>query len=129
MTSTAPVWTTTPGRCPPTCHCCAGEHGQSGNAACHIDPSAGQKSGTENQDLAQALLEKVFRGEEVVLETFSGKAEGARHQLLCSHPAEKKAHYVILGDFVSTEDAGSHRPGWQTARRRSNTICPSPRPP
>lgn len=63
--------------------------------------------GAEKLILAQALLEKVFRGEAVkVLETFKGKKlKGVKyHPLFTFMPPEKEAHYVILGDFVTTED-------------------------
>ncbi|MEJ5225112.1 MAG: class I tRNA ligase family protein, partial [Anaerolineales bacterium] len=63
--------------------------------------------GTEKLVLAEALLEKVFRGEAVkVLETFKGKKlKGVKyHPLFTFMPPEKEAHYVVLGDFVTTED-------------------------
>ncbi len=65
------------------------------------------EGGTEKLVLAQALLEKVFRGEAVkVLETFKGKKlKGAKyHPLFTFMPPDKEAHYVVLGDFVTTED-------------------------
>jgi isoleucyl-tRNA synthetase len=65
------------------------------------------EGGTEKLILAEALLEKVFRGEEVkVLERFKGKKlKGKKyHPLFTFIPPEKPAHYVVLGDFVTTED-------------------------
>lgn len=65
------------------------------------------EGGTEKLILAQALLEKVFRGEEVkVLETFKGKKlKGLKYKPLFTFmPTDKPAHYVVLGDFVTTED-------------------------
>ncbi len=65
------------------------------------------EGGAEKLVLAQALLEKVFRGEEVkVLETFKGKKlKGVKyHPLFTFMPPEKEAHYVVQGDFVTTED-------------------------
>jgi len=59
--------------------------------------------------VAQPLLEKVFRDEvdkiEVVAE-FPGKAlKGKRYQPLFTFvPPEKPAHFVVLADFVTTED-------------------------
>ncbi len=57
--------------------------------------------------LAKALLEKVFRGEEVkIVDTFKGKKlKGQKyHPLFTFLPPDKPAHYVVLGDFVTTED-------------------------
>ena len=57
--------------------------------------------------LAKALMEKVFRGEEVkVVDTFKGKKlKGQKyHPLFTFLPPDKPAHYVVLGDFVTTED-------------------------
>lgn len=65
------------------------------------------EGGTEKLILAEALLEKVFRGEEVkVLERFKGKKlKGKKyHPLFTFIPPDKPAHYVVLGDFVTTED-------------------------
>ena len=65
------------------------------------------EGGTERLILAEALLEKVFRGEEVkVMERFKGKKlKGMKYRPLFTFmPLEKPAHYVILGDFVTTED-------------------------
>ncbi len=59
--------------------------------------------------VAQPLLEQVFRDEadkiEVVAE-FPGKAlKGKRYQPLFTFvPPEKPAHFVVLADFVTTED-------------------------
>jgi len=96
------VWTTTPWTLPANVAVAAGvdvdyvkvEH-------------ALKEGGTEKLILAQALLDKVFRGEEVkVLETFKGKKlKGTKYKPLFTFlPPEKPAHYVILGDFVTTED-------------------------
>lgn len=57
--------------------------------------------------LAEALLQRVFHDEEVrILETFKGKKlEKTRYKPLFTFlPPEKPAHYVILADFVTTED-------------------------
>jgi isoleucyl-tRNA synthetase len=67
----------------------------------------GTSEGSERLILAEALLEKVFRGEEVkVLEHFKGKKlNGTKYRPLFTFmPLEKPAHYVIMGDFVTTED-------------------------
>src|SRR5512134_1313240 len=57
--------------------------------------------------LAKSLVEKVFKDEDVlVLETFKGKKlKGVKyHPLFTFLPPDKPAHYVVLGDFVTTED-------------------------
>jgi len=96
------VWTTTPWTLP-------------ANVAVAAGPEVGYvtverllpEGGKERLILAEALLEKVFRGEEVkVVERFKGKKlKGAKyHPLFTFMPLEKPAHYVVLGDFVTTED-------------------------
>jgi isoleucyl-tRNA synthetase len=65
------------------------------------------EGGKERLILAEALLEKVFRGEEVkVVDRFKGKKlKGMKyHPLFTFMPLEKPAHYVVLGDFVTIED-------------------------
>jgi isoleucyl-tRNA synthetase len=57
--------------------------------------------------LAKSLVENVFADEEVkVVDTFKGKKlKGTKyHPLFTFLPPEKPAHYVVLGDFVTTED-------------------------
>src|SRR5512139_270928 len=57
--------------------------------------------------LAKSLVEKVFKDEEVqVLETFKGKKlKGVKYLPLFTFlPPDKPAHFVVLGDFVTTED-------------------------
>jgi isoleucyl-tRNA synthetase len=57
--------------------------------------------------LAKNLMEKVFRDEEVkVVETFKGKKlKGVKYKPLFTFlPVDKPAHYVVLADFVTTED-------------------------
>ena len=63
--------------------------------------------GEEFLIVAQPLLEKVFRDEEVeIVAEFPGKAlKGKRYQPLFTFvPPEKPAHFVVLADFVTTED-------------------------
>lgn len=102
------VWTTTPWTLPANVAVAAGADIDYVKVERALPATpAGTSGGTEKLILAQALLEKVFRGEEVkVLETFKGKKlKGTRYQPLFTFmPPEKPAHYVILGDFVSTED-------------------------
>jgi len=96
------VWTTTPWTLPANVAVAAGADVDYVKVT---HPLA--EGGVETLILAQALLEKVFRGEEyTVMETFKGKKlKGARYKPLFTFmPPEKPAHYVILADFVTTED-------------------------
>ncbi len=95
------VWTTTPWTLP-------------GNVAVAAHPDVeyvaverAMNGKKEKLILAKPLLEKVFRGEEVkVVDTFKGrKLKGQKyHPLFTFLPPDKPAHYVVLGDFVTTED-------------------------
>lgn len=95
------VWTTTPWTLP-------------GNVAVAAHPDVdyvtverGHNGGHERLILAKALVETVFKGEEVkVIETFKGKKlKGLKyHPLFTFTPPGKPAHFVVLGDFVTTED-------------------------
>jgi isoleucyl-tRNA synthetase len=96
------VWTTTPWTLP-------------GNVAVAAHPDVDyvtverklSDGGAEKLILAKLLLEKVFRDEEVkILETFKGKKlKGVKyHPLFTFVPPNKPAHFVVLGDFVTTED-------------------------
>jgi isoleucyl-tRNA synthetase len=95
------VWTTTPWTLP-------------GNVAVAAHPDVeyvtverAMNGKKEKLILAKALLEKVFRDEEVkIVDTFKGKKlKGQKyHPLFTFLPPDKPAHYVVLGDFVTTED-------------------------
>lgn len=96
------VWTTTPWTLP-------------GNVAVAAHPEVDYviverdlpEGGTEKLILAQPLLEKVFRGEPVrIFESFKGKKlKGLKYQPLFTFVLpDKPAYYVILGNFVTTED-------------------------
>ena len=96
------VWTTTPWTLP-------------GNVAVAAHPDVDYviverdlpEGGTERLIMAQALLEKVFGDEKVrVYETFKGqKLNGLKyHPLFTFLLPDKPAYFVILGDFVTTED-------------------------
>ncbi|MCI0609830.1 MAG: isoleucine--tRNA ligase [Anaerolineae bacterium] len=95
------VWTTTPWTLP-------------GNVAVAVHPDVDyvfverDNNGTkEKLVLAKALVEKVFGNEEVkVVETLKGrKLKGVKyHPLFTFMPPDKPAHFVVLGDFVTTED-------------------------
>ncbi len=96
------VWTTTPWTLP-------------GNVAVAAHPEVDYvvveredvETGKEKLVLAEALVEKVFGAEPVaVVSRMKGKAlKGKRYQPLFTFlPVDKPAHYVVLGDFVTTED-------------------------
>jgi isoleucyl-tRNA synthetase len=95
------VWTTTPWTLP-------------GNVAVAAHPDVDyvfverdNNGAKEKLVLAKSLVEKVFGDEEVkILETVKGrKLEGVKyHPLFTFLPPDKPAHYVVLGDFVTTED-------------------------
>jgi len=95
------VWTTTPWTLP-------------GNVAVVAHPDVDyvtierDNNGTkEKLILAKALVEKVFGEEEVkVLDTFKGKKlNGLKYQPLYTFlPPDKPAYFVVMGDYVTTED-------------------------
>ncbi|HWQ46839.1 MAG TPA: isoleucine--tRNA ligase [Longilinea sp.] len=65
------------------------------------------EGGTEKLILAEGLVSKVFGEEAVkVVERFKGKhLRGKRYQPLFTFmPPEKPAHFVVMGDYVTTED-------------------------
>jgi isoleucyl-tRNA synthetase len=96
------IWTTTPWTLP-------------GNVAVAVHPDVDyvivervmEDERKEKLILAKDLVEQVFRDEEVeVFETFKGKKlKGVKYQPLFTFLAlDKPAHYVVLEDFVTTED-------------------------
>ena len=95
------VWTTTPWTLP-------------GNVAVAVHPDVDyvfiehdNNGSKEKLVLAKSLVEKVFGNEEVkVLETIKGKKlNGVKyHPLFTFMPPDRSAHFVVLGDFVTTED-------------------------
>jgi isoleucyl-tRNA synthetase len=95
------VWTTTPWTLP-------------ANVAVAAHPDVDYVTVERDNDgtkekliLARSLVEKVFGEEAVkVVDTFKGKKlKGAKyHPLFTFLPPDKPAHYVVLGDFVTTED-------------------------
>lgn len=96
------VWTTTPWTLPGNVAVAAGEN---------VDYVKVERTltegGTEKLILAESLIEKVFGSEPVtVLDHFKGRQlKGKRyHPLYTFLPATKPAHYVVLGNFVTTED-------------------------
>jgi len=95
------VWTTTPWTLP-------------GNVAVAAHPDVdyvtverAHNGSTEKLIVAKSLVEKVFGSEEVkVVDSFKGrKLKGTKyHPLFTFLPPDRPAHYVVLGDFVTTED-------------------------
>jgi len=96
------VWTTTPWTLPANVAVAAAADVD----YVKIERALGE-NGSEKLILAQPLLEKLFGTEGYrVVETFKGRAlKGKSYQPLFSFlPLEKPAHYVVLGEFVTTED-------------------------
>ena len=99
------VWTTTPWTLP-------------GNVAVAVAPEVeyvkverevGLNGSTSKERLilARDLVEKVFGEEDVkVVDSFKGKKlQGVKYNPLFTFmPPDKPAHYIVLGDFVTTED-------------------------
>ena len=95
------VWTTTPWTLPANVAVAAGENVD------YVKVHRALDEGEEWLILAEALVEKVFGEEKVeIVERFKGKElKGVKYEPLFTFlPTEKPAHYVILGEFVTTED-------------------------
>lgn len=95
------VWTTTPWTLPANVAVAAHPDVE------YVTVERRHNGSTEKLILAKSLLEKVFRGEEVkVLDTFKGKKlKGMKYKPLFTFvPLDKPAHFVVMGDFVTTED-------------------------
>jgi len=96
------VWTTTPWTLPANVAVAAGENVD------YVTIERSLPDGSEERlILAEALLDKVFGEEKVkVLKKCKGKElKGMKYEPLFNYlPVTKPAHYVILGDFVTTED-------------------------
>ncbi|RGD75263.1 isoleucine--tRNA ligase [Anaerofustis stercorihominis] len=92
------VWTTTPWTLPSNVALCVGED---------IDYIKVKSKG-ETFILAKALVNTVIGDDYEIIEEMKGKdLEGIEYEQLLDFvkvPQGKKAHYVVLGDFVSTED-------------------------
>ncbi|WP_322792378.1 isoleucine--tRNA ligase [Bellilinea sp.] len=96
------VWTTTPWTLPANVAVAA--HPEETYVVIERDLEEG---GSEKLILAEALLEKVFDGQPYrLVKKMKGKSlRGKRYQPLFTFvPPDKPAHYVVLGDFVTTED-------------------------
>jgi isoleucyl-tRNA synthetase len=102
------VWTTTPWTLPANVAVAAHPEVDYVTVERNLpDAPTGTSGGKERLILAEALLEKVFRGEEAkVVDRFKGKKlKGMKYRPLFTFmPLEKPAHFVVLGDFVTTED-------------------------
>jgi isoleucyl-tRNA synthetase len=96
------VWTTTPWTLP-------------GNVAVAVNPDVEYvtiernfpEGGNEKLILAKDLVERIFREEEVrVVDSQKGKKlNGLRYKPLFTFmPPDKPAHFIVLADFVTTED-------------------------
>jgi isoleucyl-tRNA synthetase len=95
------VWTTTPWTLP-------------GNVAVAAHPDVDyvtierdHNGAKEKLILARSLVEKIFKDENVVLlDSFKGrKLKGLKYNPLFTFvPPDKPAYFVVLGDFVTTED-------------------------
>lgn len=96
------VWTTTPWTLPANVAVAAGSNVD------YVTVERTMDDGTQERlILAEALLDKVFGEEKVkVVNRLKGKQlKGKSYAPLFTFlPVEKKAHYVVLGDFVTTED-------------------------
>ena len=96
------VWTTTPWTLPANVAVAAGPEVEYVKVERPLP-----EGGVEQLILAESLVEKIFIDEKVkVLEHFKGKKlKGTKyHPLFTFMPLDKPAHYVVLGDFVTTED-------------------------
>jgi isoleucyl-tRNA synthetase len=99
------VWTTTPWTLPGNVAIAVGKDLE--YVTVEHSLNNGIETITEKLIVAEALLKTVFGEEEVkIIDRFEGKSlKGKRYQPLFTFlPLEKPAHYVVLGDFVSTED-------------------------
>jgi isoleucyl-tRNA synthetase len=99
------VWTTTPWTLPGNVAVAVGK--DLDYVTVERSLNNGIETSTEKLILAETLLKTVFGEEEVkIIDRFKGKTlKGKKYQPLFTFlPLEKPAHYVVLGDFVSTED-------------------------
>jgi isoleucyl-tRNA synthetase len=95
------VWTTTPWTLPANVAVAAHPEEE------YVTVERDNDGTKEKLILVKSLLHKVFGEEEVkVVDTFKGKKlKGVKYKPLFTFlPPDKPAHYVVLGDFVTTED-------------------------
>ncbi len=96
------VWTTTPWTLPANVAVAAGADIDYVTVERNLEDGS-----VEKLVLAESLLTKVFGDEPVkIVNRMKGKQlRGKQYRPLFTFlPTEKKAHYVVLGDFVTTED-------------------------
>lgn len=95
------VWTTTPWTLPANVAVAAHPEEE------YVTVQREDNGTKEKLILVKSLVQKVFDDEEVkVVDTFKGKRlKGMKYKPLFTFlPSDKPAHYVVLGDFVTTED-------------------------
>jgi isoleucyl-tRNA synthetase len=94
------VWTTTPWTLPGNVALALGKY------VPYVTVEQERDGATERLILAEALLDQAIKGEyEVVARQTGWDLRGVEyHPLYTFLPFEQKAHYVVMGDFVSTED-------------------------
>ncbi len=95
------VWTTTPWTLPANVAVAAHPDVD------YVTVERDNNGAKEKLILAKNLVEKVFKDEEVkILDTFKGKKlKGMKYQPLYTFmPVDKPAYYVLLADYVTTED-------------------------
>ncbi len=96
------VWTTTPWTLPANVAVAAGADVE------YVTIERKLSDGSpERLILAESLVKSVFGDEEIkIVDKFKGKhLKGKKYRPLFTFlPTEKPAHYVVLGDFVTTED-------------------------
>jgi isoleucyl-tRNA synthetase len=99
------VWTTTPWTLPGNVAVAVGADVE--YVMVERDVQLNGSKSKERLILARDLVEKVFGEEEVkVVDSFKGKKlQGVKYNPLFTFmPPDKPAHYVVLGNFVTTED-------------------------
>ena len=99
------IWTTTPWTLPGNVAVAAGRDLDYVVIKRKLKNGSGNE--TEKLILAEMLVASIFGNEKIeVVDRFKGKKlKGKRYQPLFTFlPLEKPAHYVVLGDFVTTND-------------------------
>ena len=95
------VWTTTPWTLPANVAVAAHPEVE------YVTVERDNNGTKEKLILAKSLVEKIFKDEEIkVVDTFKGrKLKGVRYSPLFTFvPPDKPAYFVVMGDFVTTED-------------------------
>ncbi len=95
------VWTTTPWTLPANVAVAAHPEVE------YVTVERDNNGTLEKLILAKNLVEKIFKDEEVkIVDTFKGKKlKGVKYKPLFTFvPVDKPAYFVVMGDFVTTED-------------------------